>query len=228
VRLLLHAITPAEAIEIARGGLRGHGLGRVDAAGLTAWVTALDGVDEPWGRADLLEHHAIVSHLHDRAEATLPSRFPTWSDDEGLRAQLETRQAELQAALDRVRGRSEVAVTATWTSPLAAAQPEAVEIQEPSGTSFLRARQRAFAGSDARRALARALAEELTELVGGDSDEMQSTVCPSPTVALALALLVPTHRASDVIARLPRARQDVRILVNGPWPAYTFAVLGAG
>ena len=227
MRLLLYAITSPEPVAGARGGLRGHGLIRVDAAGLTAWGTELDGPGEPWGRADLLEHHAIVTHLHEHVAATLPSRFPTWSADEhALRAELEQGQTALHKALERVRGRSEVAITAVWTSRIDEDQPAAAH--EQSGTSFLRARQRAFAGSDARRARARALATELEQLISSDLAEIETTVCPSTMVALSVALLVPTSRALAVMARLPRVQRDVRILVNGPWPPYTFTGVGAG
>jgi hypothetical protein len=226
VRLLLHAITSPEAIVVIRSGLRGQPLVRVDADGLAAWVTEVSATDAGWARADLLEHHDIISHLHERLEATLPSRFPTWSDDESsLRADIEQRRKVLHEALERVRGRSEVALTVVWTSPSeAAGTPDPVS----SGASFLRARQRVFAGSDARRERARALAGELQELVGDDLVEIQTSVCPSTAVALSVALLIPSARASEVMAMLPRAQRDVRILVNGPWPPYTFAVVGAG
>ena len=44
-------------------------------------------------------------------------------------------------------------------------------------------------------------------------------------VALSSAVLVARASAEDVKNRLIRAEQDVRILVNGPWPPYTFATV---
>jgi hypothetical protein len=51
-------------------------------------------------------------------------------------------------------------------------------------------------------------------------------ICPSKDVAVTLALLVPRGNADSVKRSLPRAASDVRILVNGPWPPYTFATFG--
>jgi hypothetical protein len=36
-------------------------------------------------------------------------------------------------------------------------------------------------------------------------------------------VLVPRASAENVTKRLTRSEQDVRILINGPWPPYTFA-----
>ena len=66
------------------------------------------------------------------------------------------------------------------------------------------------------------LADELERLVANDLVEVRHQICPSATVALSSAVLVPRTRAEKIRAQLIRAEQDVRILVNGPWPPYTF------
>ena len=45
-------------------------------------------------------------------------------------------------------------------------------------------------------------------------------------VALSSALLAPQARARDLMDRLLGMQDGVRILVNGPWPPYTFADMG--
>ena len=82
---------------------------------MTAWTTELDELPPAWTRDDLLAHHAIVSLIDDAANGCLPARFGTPFVD----ALLVERQDELLAALDRVRGRAELAVTV----PLAGARP---------------------------------------------------------------------------------------------------------
>jgi hypothetical protein len=67
------------------------------------------------------------------------------------------------------------------------------------------------------------LADQTERVVGSELVDVRHQVCPSVTVALSSALLVPRDRAEQIKARLIRQEQDVRILVNGPWPAYTFA-----
>jgi hypothetical protein len=219
MRLLLHAITSPETAADAHTGLRGQALVRVDDSGLVAWATVLDDTGGPFSRRDLLEHHEIVSRLHAQVEACLPARFPTWLADNTVGE----RRDELLSALERVRGRCEVAVTAVWNAP---EEESAPADDSPPGVSFLRARQRYFAGSDRRRERAGELAAEIERSVGSSLVEVRARVCPSAVVGLSMALLLPRSEAADVIARVPCAQRDVRILVNGPWPPYTFA--GAG
>jgi hypothetical protein len=226
VRLLLHAITtsdpPATAADAA-AGLGGRRLTRIDAGDLVAWASEFASPPDQFTRADMLEHHEIISRLHAQVDACLPARFATWVTGN---ADLERRAEPLAAALERVRDRSELAVTALWTSPLAddnpphqAPPPEAAR----PGTRYLRDRQHAFAGTDRRRACARELADEIERSAGQELVEATRTVCPSPAVALSAALLVPRATAAGLRLRLLRDRPGVRILVNGPWPPYTFA-----
>jgi hypothetical protein len=91
---------------------------------------------------------------------------------------------------------------------------------------FLRARQRYFAGSDRRRERAHQLAEAIERSVGSSLVAVRTQVCPSRVVGLSMALLLPRAEAADAIGRVPRVQRDVRILVNGPWPPYTFADAG--
>jgi hypothetical protein len=219
MRRLLHAITSPETQPIDRPGLRGAALIRVSDGPVVAWASVLHDTGESFDRRDLLEHHEIISQLHASVDACLPARFPTWLDDETLGQ----RRDQLVSALERVHGRCEVAVTAVWTTP--DEEPVPAEASTP-GVSFLRARQRHYTGSDRRRERARQLAAEIERSVGSSLVEVNCQVCPSAVVALSSALLVPRASVTDVIARLPRAQRDVRILVNGPWPPYTFAAIG--
>jgi hypothetical protein len=186
---------------------------------LIGWASVLHDTGGSFDRRDLLEHHEIISHLHASVDACLPARFPTWLDD-GV---LGRRRDQLVSGLERVHGRCEIAVTAVWTTPDDAPAP--AEESTP-GVSFLHARQRYFAGSDRRRERAQELSVDIERSVGASLVEVQSNVCPSQVVALSMALLVPLASADEVIARLRRAQRDVRILVNGPWPPYSFAAIG--
>jgi Gas vesicle synthesis protein GvpL/GvpF len=207
-------------------GVREERLVRVDAAGLTAWATALADDVGSLKREDLLAHHRLVSEIFASADAVLPARFPTWvPDDATLIEQLRARREEFVARLEGVRGSCELAVTALWTAPLDEA-PAGVEADTP-GRRYLLSRRQALASSDQRRARADTLADELERAVGPDLVQAGRVVCPSAAVALSLALLVRRPRAADIKLRLVRAQQDVRILVNGPWPPYTFAAAGS-
>jgi len=221
MRLLLHAVTTADGTEASPTGLRDQPCVRVAMNGLAAWATQFSEAPVTFGRADLLEHHALVSRLSADHAGVLPARFPTWlADAQALRAELERRQADFAAALERVRERVEIAMTVLWRSlPEHEPPPEAAT----PGRKYLLGRQQAFSGSDRRRARARQLADETERLVGDDLVDVRHQVCPSATVALSSAVLVPRERAENVKVRLARKEPDVRILINGPWPPYTFA-----
>src|SRR5712692_1193299 len=149
-RLLLHAVTTADGAEASPTGLRDQPCLRVAMNGLAAWATQFSEAPVTFGRTDLLEHHAIVSRLSAEHAGVLPARFPTWlADTEALRGELERRQADFAAALERVRGRVEIAMTVLWTSlPEHETPPEAAT----PGRKYLLGRQQAFSGSDKRRA----------------------------------------------------------------------------
>jgi hypothetical protein len=186
---------------------------------MSAYASRFDAPAENFGRADLLAHHDIISGLAAQMDV-LPARFPTWlADEETVRSDLDRRRGDLVAALERVHGRVELAVTAVWTAAPDEIPPEA----DTPGRKYLLARQQAFSGSDQRRERARALADQTERLIGSDLVEIQHQVCPSATMALSSAVLVPRESAENVKARLAREEHDVRILINGPWPPYTFA-----
>ena len=66
----------------------------------------------------------------------------------------------------------------------------------------------------------------LVASLGESVVDAEHRVCPSPQVALSSALLVQRDGAAAAIEKLGalgQAEQDVRILVHGPWPTYTFA-----
>lgn len=217
--LLLHAIAATESPRPSEAGLRGRPLRRVDFDGLAAYASEFEAEPGAFAPPDLLANHALIATLDD----CLPMRFPTWLDDDAaLRKLLAERQADLTAALARLRGTAELAVTLTWIMPPAPAQPIAAGTP---GTRYLLERGRALAASEQRRQRAEAL-RDLVELVAApDLKSAQHRLAPSAAVALSSALLIPRCKAVDLRARVVEAlgsQQDVRILVNGPWPPYTF------
>jgi hypothetical protein len=226
VSLLLHAITllPETEPDVLQA-FRGGRLVRAYEAGLCAWATELSDSEAAFTRGDLLAHHDVVSGIFARAQALLPARFPTIFDNvAAVTDRLGAREQELKSRLDRVRGCCELAVTILWTT---ADEPSVTAVSESPGRNYLMQRQLAFAGSDRRRARARDLADELERLAQPNLVTVRHSILPSERVALSSALLVPRSHAVEVGARLVRTEHDVRILVNGPWPPYTFAAVGS-
>ena len=206
-------------------GLRGGRLARIDQSALTAWATELSDTEPSFTREDLLAHHTLVAEIFTREEAILPARFPTFvADQDTLCDRLRSRQDALTAQLERVRGCCELAVTVLWTNS-DAVQP-AVEADSP-GRRYMAERRQALTASDRRRAQAKTLAEAVERDVGQELIDVRHSLCPSASVGLSSALLVKRSRIEDVQTRLVHTQQDVRILVNGPWPPYTFAAVGS-
>jgi hypothetical protein len=198
---------------IGRAGQERRGLRTVDVGRLCVWV---DEVPAEPGRAALLEHHRVVESLGD----CLPARFGTVVEGEAaLRAMLGAREAELLARLDHLKGRRELAVTGLWTSEAAAEAAETAGAGGP-GRRYMEQRR----ASVRREELARALAEEVARAAGSAEGEARHVVAPSPGVAFSSALLVGGEGAAETKRRLEALElAGVRLLVNGPWPPYTFA-----
>ena len=162
--------------------------------GLTVWASEMSG---PFTKEDLLEHHRIVSEIFARVNACLPMRFPTLTED------LSSLDPVVFAEqLERVRDACELAITAVWVD---ASAPQ-------TGREYL-----------LRRAHAEGVADDIEACIGDALLDASRAVCPSSKVAVSLAALVRRDHAETVKARIPRGAVDVRILVNGPWPPYTFA-----
>jgi hypothetical protein len=161
----------------------------------------------------------VVSEIFAAVDACLPARFPTVVDAPTLKEFVVERHTALVKQLEEVRGACELAITAIWTT---LEEPTPVGGEVSPGRRYLLERQAALNASEQRRARATRLAD----MIVGEIDVVRDSrrqVCPSATVALSLALLVPRDTVEATRARLPRTAPDVRILVNGPWPPYTFA-----
>ena len=209
--LLLRAITPRPdpIVEIDQWV-------RVDAGDLSAWASEVPNAEVTFDRQDLLEHHRLVSKIFGVVDASLPARFPSWFEE----AQLRSRHAELSAGLKRVSGCCELAVTATWVAPQDAMRDHA---RIASGRAYLLQRQQIFAADEKRLDRANRLVDRLERDLGDRLVDVRRRVCPSPSVALSLALLVRRADVEAVQSALGGPVEDVRILLNGPWPPYSFA-----
>jgi len=195
-------------------------LTRLAIAELVAWTTDLTADRDVSSREDLLHHHRIVTEVFGGVAACLPARFPTVLDASRLETLLVERRDELQRRLEIVRGACELAITAVWTTP---DDLTPLPTETSPGRRYLLERQRTLSASDRRRARAVELAEDLERELANTPREVRRQVCPSATVALSTALLLPVTEAKAAKQRIPRTAPDVRILVNGPWPPYSFA-----
>jgi len=188
---------------------------------LGAWATAWEGGRPELAREELFAHHRLVEAL----SPCLPVRFGTWAADEAVLAELlRAREEELLDALARVEGRRELAVTALWREP-SAPGPAPETLAVGPGRRFLEERRAAGRALARRETRARELSERLTEALGLPPEAVKHRRCPSAAVALSSAFLVPAEGATALGERLVGVGEgfpEVRLLVHGPWPPYSF------
>jgi hypothetical protein len=224
VTLIAHAIAPAPPVPFEGGGLRGRPLAWAEAGGLGLWGTDLD-AGVRLERADAMEHHRVVERIC-ATQPCLPVRFGTaFPSIEAARGSIEARAAPLRAALERVSGRTELAVTLLWRTRPAPPAPARVGAGGP-GRRYMEERRARYSLSSARRARASELVERLVAELSVERALVWHEVCTSEDVAVSLAVLVPTDQAiarKSELERIAGSFEDVMAVVNGPWPPYTFA-----
>jgi hypothetical protein len=222
VTLLAHAIAAAPPAPLAHAGLRGRPLVWSETGGLGLWSTEW-APDLKLERHDALEHHRLVERIC-AAQPCLPVRFGTaFPTSDAVVASLQTRATGLRAALARVAGKSELALTLLWREP---ATHEAIASAAGPGRQYLEGRRAEFAAQDDRRTQAEALVERVITELSIERQFVWHETCSSDNVAVSLAVLVPTEVAGERKAQVEEiAAQfaDVVAVVNGPGPPYTFA-----
>jgi hypothetical protein len=164
--------------------------------------------DEPALDALRTQERVVESLMGERA--VLPMRFGTRPPSaDSVREALTERRDVLLEALERVRGRVELAVRVTQPAAAVAPPPAA-----SSGSEYVRAR---LAGA---RTLA-ALHEPLAAIAvaarcwpeGAPGEPRRgSYLVDEPAVA----------DFRDAVGRLQREHPDAALLCTGPWPAYSF------
>ncbi len=150
-------------------------------------------------------------------------RFPTLAEDAGP---LNARRDALLAALARVRGKTELALTLAWTSPLpppSQEHPHLLPLPAGEGTRYLRARRAYWRAREERDAAAHRLADQLRTELALPPDDVLVRVAPNDQIAVSLAALVPRADAPTYLRILGQPRPHLRVVVNGPWPPYSFA-----
>jgi hypothetical protein len=222
VTLLAHAIAASPPAVLSPEGLRGRPLAWSEAGDLGLWSTEW-APDIKLERPDALEHHRVVERIC-AAQPCLPVRFGTaFANSDAARASLDKRSAALHAALARVAGKSELALTLLWREPSA---PQVIASAAGPGRQYMETRRAEFAAREGRRSRAESLVEEVVSELAIDRQLVWHETCTSDNVAVSLAVLVPTERAADGKAELERIAArfaDVVPVLNGPWPPYTFA-----
>ena len=174
--------------------------------------------DSPALRSDpetLVEYEQILERISTHYPV-VPARFGSvLRDDDAVLEMLRTRQQQFLAALDRISGAVEGALSASW------GQPTLARDDGQTGSGYLSTRLE-------MRRRAREVAGELTPL-GKLARTSRCELPARPAQPMRCAYLLDRDRIDEfaaVVERLDRRLADVDLVCTGPWPPYSF-VAGA-
>lgn len=197
-----------------------------------AAVTAHMEVDAaPVTAEAVLRHEAIVEAVRRQGPA-LPVRFGTvFPDTTSVASALAKRYEPLAADLHRLGDKVEMGITAMWGTPPAGDGPGDATPEQPSraaqgaGARYLLARAAGARRDAALKEKARSVARDLDAAFGALALERVETLLPTPRVAARATYLLDPEGVTafrTAFEDVRRTRDDLRFLLTGPWPPYSF------
>jgi hypothetical protein len=223
VGLHLYCIAPAgHRPPAGLAGVDGAGVAGVEAGRLVAWVS--DAAERTNPTLDRVRaHHAVVESAQSDDLVPLPVRFGQWFRDAApLEAALRDRETEHLSRLEALRGTAEFGLRIA--GPARRAARDVRDRSAASGAAYLRAAARRVAEEREEAALLRPGLDDAREAVR-DLVREELTDETAPGLAGLLHLVPRAHwgsyraRLGELQARHP----DLRFMISGPWPPYSFA-----
>ncbi len=175
----------------------------------------------------VLRHEAVVEAARRQGPA-LPVRFGTvFRDAEAVACALAERYEPLAADLERLGDRVELCLTVLWPAPPVEDTPAPApsDPETSAGARYLHARAAELRREEALTERAEAVARELEQAFGALALERRVSLLPTPRVAVRTAYLLDAAAVADFRAAFQatrRARGELRLLLTGPWPPYSF------
>jgi len=176
-------------------------------------------------RKNALAHHEVVRSITSQS-TPLPARFGTLVTVEQLQNYVSTHRPAIKAKLAQVRGRAEMNVRMIATT-VAGETAQETENGLGPGTTFLLDKRRELLKEEAVAAEKQKFSTWLREKLGDLIKEEKISVNSSQTVILAkadhLIERVDVQEYRTKMARAVEERPEIRFMVSGPWPPYSFA-----
>lgn len=248
----LYAVTRGFSPQDLAGltGVGGEPVRAVEADGLVAVVSSvsLDEFGQEALRRNLedLDWLAATARAHDgvveavvRAGPAVPLRLATvYLGDERVRDEVRARRADLEAALNRVAGRTEWGVK-VYCGPSSYPEPAVADGGAPgrgAGTTYLLRRRAQLSARETAERNAAAQADEVHTALGGVAVAGRKHLPQDPRLSgerawmvLNGAYLVDNSRADQfamAVTDLERQHRGLRFELTGPWPPYSFTGIG--
>jgi hypothetical protein len=197
-----------------------------------------DGMAPSATAENLLRHERVVEMARSHGRA-LPVRFGTvLPSREAVAQALATQHATLLDDLRRIGDKNEIEIAALWglateKPPSAQRNPEVGGQPEPdtapvgrrAGLAYLLSRQAEYRQAESARERAQTLARDLDARLRPLALECRRSLCPTERLALRDRYLVENERTGAFKQAFDEVRlrhQEVRFLLSGPWPPYSF------
>ena len=175
-------------------------------------------------RKNALAHHEVVRSITEQT-TPLPARFGTVVTIEQLRNYVSTHHQAIKAKLAHVRGGIEM--TVRMIQSIAGAETSELSKNVGPGTAFLLEKRREILRDEAGAAQKGHLSAWLRENLGELIKDEKISVTASETVVLARAdHLIERVNVQEYRTKMAKAiqeRPEIRFMVSGPWPPYSFA-----
>jgi hypothetical protein len=206
-------------------GLDGAGVELFDAGDVALWVTRGDRPDP--GIAAIRVHNAVVEAAVTEEVTPLPLRFGQWlADDAALRAAVAEKTTSYRQRLADFAGCLEFGIR--LVDP---AEPAATPNPQPgkaaTGAAYMRALQESSRLAEQKRTAAESVHAAVRSFLQPVVREEKVEETRTAHAVLTLSHLVARsdfdayrERARDIREQFP----DLRMLLSGPWPPYSFAV----
>jgi hypothetical protein len=205
-------------------GVAGAAVRAVHAGPLACWVSAHD--DRPGAdTVGVTAHNAVVQAALDCAGTPVPLRFGHWFDDaDAVAAAIAQDAARWTAMLHRIDGCIEYAV---HIAPIEGAQAarDVHAAAAHTGSEYMAALAQRHAGAAERRRREETLCAWILEQAGALVRESRTERPAAAGAFASMAHLVQRRDAEEYERMMQHAREaraDLRIVVSGPWPPYSF------
>lgn len=219
----LYCVLPADGPDPTVTGIDGRAVRAVRAGGVTAWVSDVPRTPRPELQR-IRAHDLVIRAAQDAGFTPVPIRWgQVAADDDDVRAHLEGR--DYRPELERIAGCVEYGIRVLDPdAPDAASPADTREEAHGSGATYLRlvaermhalerTRTRAL---EAARAIDAALAQWVSE------SRVEPTARPAGAIVAHLVQASAAGAYAEQAQALVRAHPPLRVVVNGPWPPYSF------
>lgn len=178
---------------------------------------------------NVMRHETVVESVR-RMVPAIPVRFGTiLPDAEEVRNSLITNYQSLYRDVERLGDKVEMGLSVLWEPPAEAQVTEPTEHAQPgeagTGTRYLRARFAEYRHAAGLQERAQKVADDVDRELAAHTLDQRHSILLTPRLAVRVAYLMHPSSLSafrDAFDELRSKFADLRFLLSGPWPPYSF------